>query len=142
MEIAIVIHKDERSVYGVTVPDIPGCFSWGDTIENAIKNTREAVEAHVEALLGQGIAIDIEPTSVEQLRSNPEYADGVWALVIIDMAMLDPKPERINVSIPRFALMKIDRFAESRHETRSGLLTRAALKVIADESRLLTNVQV
>jgi predicted RNase H-like HicB family nuclease len=136
MEIAVVIHKDENSAYGVAVPDIPGCFSWGDTIEEAIKNTREAVEAHTLTMLEEGMAFDIEPSKIEDLQANADYANGIWALVEIDFAQIDPKPERINVSIPRFALSRIDKFAESRHESRSGFLTRAALNVIAAESRV------
>lgn len=136
MEIAVVIHKDENSAYGVTVPDIPGCFSWGDTVEDAIKNTREAVEAHTLTMLEEGMAFDIEPSKIEDLQANADYANGIWALVEIDFAQIDPKPERINVSIPRFALSRIDKFAESRHESRSGFLTRAALNVIAAESRV------
>ena len=136
MEIAVVIHKDENSAYGVTVPDIPGCFSWGDTVEDAIRNTREAVEAHMLTMLEEGMAFDIEPSKIENLQANADYANGIWALVEIDFAQIDPKPERINVSIPRFALSRIDKFAESRHESRSGFLTRAALNVIAAESRV------
>jgi predicted RNase H-like HicB family nuclease len=36
MQYPIVIHKDSGSDYGVTFPDIPGCFSAGSTIEEAI----------------------------------------------------------------------------------------------------------
>jgi hypothetical protein len=36
--------------------------------------------------------------------------------------------------LPRFVLKKIDSFAESRHETRSGFLSRAALALIAEET--------
>jgi metal-responsive CopG/Arc/MetJ family transcriptional regulator len=53
----------------------------------------------------------------------------------VDLAQLDKKPERINVSIPRFVLRKIDSFADARHETRSGFLSRAALSLIAAESK-------
>lgn len=51
-------------------------------------------------------------------------------MVEIDLDKLDNKPERINISIPRFVLNKIDKYAESRHETRSGLLSRAARRLI------------
>lgn len=137
MEIAVVIHKDEQSVYGVTVPDIPGCFSWGETIDDALKNTREAIVAHTLTMLEEGMAFDIEPSRIEDLHANDDYANGIWALVEIDFAQIDPKPERINISIPRFALSRIDKFAASRHESRSGFLTRAALNVIAAESRVI-----
>ena len=51
MQYPIFIHKDENSDYGVIVLDLPGCFSAGDTIEEAIKNAHEAIECHIESLL-------------------------------------------------------------------------------------------
>ena len=42
MRFPIVIHKDAGSAYGVTVPALPGCFSAGDTLEEAIESAREA----------------------------------------------------------------------------------------------------
>jgi predicted RNase H-like HicB family nuclease len=36
MYFPIAIHKDPDSDYGVTVPDLPGCFSAGSTIDEAI----------------------------------------------------------------------------------------------------------
>jgi predicted RNase H-like HicB family nuclease len=51
MQYPIFIHKDEDSAYGVIVPDLPGCFSAGDTIEEAIQNAKEAIECHIEGLL-------------------------------------------------------------------------------------------
>ena len=38
MRYAVVIHKDVESTYGVTVPDLPGCFSAGDTLEEAVES--------------------------------------------------------------------------------------------------------
>jgi hypothetical protein len=71
---------------------------------------------------------------LEELAANSDYAGGVWALVDIDLSKLDTKPERINISVPRFVLKKIDAYTEKRHETRSGLLSRAALTLIAEEA--------
>ena len=58
-------------------------------------------------------------------------------MVNLDLDKLDSKPERINISLPRFVLSKIDRYADARHETRSGLLSRAALQLIDAESKAL-----
>lgn len=135
MQIPVVIHKDENSVYGVSVPDVAGCFSWGNTIDAALKNVKEAVYAHVQALLAEGMAVHIGPSRIEDLAGNPDYANGIWALVPIDLSKFDTRPERINVSLPRFVLNKIDSYAQSRHETRSGLLARAALQLIDTESK-------
>jgi len=36
------------------VPALPGCFSQGETVEEALKNVREAIEAHLQALCEEG----------------------------------------------------------------------------------------
>lgn len=134
MEIPVVIHKDEGSVYGVSVPDIPGCYSWGDDIEAAMKNVRVAIHSHVETMLTLNEPVEIKASRIEDLQGDEEFRGGVWALIDVDLTKLDAKPERINISLPRFVLSKIDRFAESRHETRSGLIARATLSLIEKES--------
>ena len=41
---------DETHAYGVVVPDLPGCFSAGDTLDEAISNAKEAMELWVETV--------------------------------------------------------------------------------------------
>ncbi|PHV08145.1 HicB family protein [Janthinobacterium sp. BJB412] len=137
MEIPVAIFKDEGSVYGVNVPDIRGCHSWGDTIDEALKNAKEAIYSHVETLVELGAPVEIAQSRIEVLAQQAEYAGAVWALVNVELEKLDSKPERINISIPRFVLSKIDDFAASRHETRSGVISRAALQLIAAETKAL-----
>jgi predicted RNase H-like HicB family nuclease len=137
MEIPVAIFKDEGSVYGVNVPDIRGCHSWGDTIDDALKNAKEAIYSHVETLVELGAPVEIAQSRIEVLAQQAEYAGAVWALVNVELEKLDSKPERINISIPRFVLSKIDDFAASRHETRSGVISRAALQLIAAETKAL-----
>ena len=50
MKYPIAVHKDPDSCYGVTVPDIPGCFSAGESIEEAISNAHEAITGNLEIL--------------------------------------------------------------------------------------------
>jgi predicted RNase H-like HicB family nuclease len=45
---------DEQHAYGVTVPDLPGCFSAGDTMEEAIANAKEAITGHIGVRLENG----------------------------------------------------------------------------------------
>ncbi len=49
MRFPIVIHKDRQSSYGVTVPDLPGCFSAGDTLDEALDSTHSATWSAVPA---------------------------------------------------------------------------------------------
>ena len=34
---------DDSHAFGVVVPDLPGCFSAGDTLDEAIDNAKEAI---------------------------------------------------------------------------------------------------
>ena len=130
MFIPVAIHKDEGSVFGVSVPDIPGCFSYGDTVEDALKNAQEAVMFHVEGLLEDGEFDSLTPSSIEDLQDSNEYPDALWALVDIDLSRLSSKQTRFNVSWPEYLLARVDEYAAAHHETRSGFLAKAAQQAL------------
>ena len=54
MDYTVLIHPAEEGGYWTEVPSLPGCFSQGETIEEALANTKEAIECHVEALREDG----------------------------------------------------------------------------------------
>lgn len=82
----VLLHKDDGSDYGVTVPDLPGCFSAGSTVEEALTMAQEAVALHIAGLIedGQGIPA---ARPIEELRWNPDFADGFWAIVTVNLAV-------------------------------------------------------
>ncbi|MGH8636984.1 MAG: type II toxin-antitoxin system HicB family antitoxin, partial [Burkholderiales bacterium] len=49
-----VVEKDSDSAFGIWFPDIEGCFSGGDTLEEASANAAAALRQHVEALESNG----------------------------------------------------------------------------------------
>lgn len=130
MKYPIVIHKDPNSVYGVTVPDLAGCFSAGSTIEEAISMAQEAAECHIEGLL-----IDSEPiptpSEIEEHKDNPEFKDGIWALVEVDISKLSLKSKRINITMPERLIRTVDQYAKKNGSTRSGLLSQAVTEYMA-----------
>ncbi|WP_044412568.1 type II toxin-antitoxin system HicB family antitoxin [Thiomicrospira microaerophila] len=130
MRYAIVIHKDKDTDFGVTVPDVAGCFSAGDTLEEAIEMAREAIECHLEGMLLDGEAIPV-PSSIEIHQQNAEFAGGVWALVDIDLSKLSVKSKRVNITIPERLLNAVDHYAKRHGESRSGLLAQAVTEYMA-----------
>ena len=50
MKYVIVKEQSQDGSWWVRVPDLPGCFSWGDTPEDASRNAREAIRGHVGVL--------------------------------------------------------------------------------------------
>ncbi len=130
MKYPVVIHKDKNSDYGVTFPDIPGCFSIGTSIEEALAMAQEAAECHIEGMLLDSEPIPV-PTSIESHRDNPDYKDGLWALVDIDISKLSLKAKRVNITIPERLLNTVDNYARNHGETRSGLLSQAVTEYMA-----------
>jgi|APFre7841882590_1041340.scaffolds.fasta_scaffold78698_1 predicted RNase H-like HicB family nuclease len=118
----------ETEAFGVVVPDLPGCFSAGDTMEEAMAKTEEAIAAWIETALDLGQDIP-QPSSVDALRKkHKEWKAWVWAVVKVDPAVLDDTLERVNISLPRRVLHRLDALARARGETRSGFIARMALE--------------
>jgi len=130
MNYPIWIHKDPKSLYGVTVPDLPGCFSLGSTFDEAVAMAKEAIELHLEGMIGDGEAIP-DATDIEALWRDKRYSGGAWASVTIDPSKLPLKAERVNITMPKPILDAVDRFAAEHGDTRSGLLLKAVTQHMA-----------
>ena len=131
MQYPIFIHKDENSDYGVTVPDLPGCFSAGYTIEEAIQNAHEAIECHLEGLLLDNDPVPLKHP-IEHHLDNPDFKDGVLAIVDINLSKVSGKSTRINISVPERFLKQIDDYTKQHGGNRSGFLVDAALNFMAE----------
>lgn len=46
--LAVLFEQEKDGGYSVSVPSLPGCFSQGDTFEEALKNIHEAIELYLE----------------------------------------------------------------------------------------------
>lgn len=58
----IIFEKNTQGHFGAFVPDLPGCVSIGDTLTEAKKNIKEAIELHIEGMEAEGYIIS-EPSS-------------------------------------------------------------------------------
>ena len=130
MSFPVVIHKDINSDYGVTVPDLPGCFSAGESMEEALSNAKEAIECHLEGMMEDNEQIPVpQPIAIHQ--TNSEYANGTWAIVEVNLSKLTSKAKRINITLPEHLLDKVDRYTEKHGITRSGLLAQSVTEHMA-----------
>ena len=118
----------DATAWGVVVPDLPGCFSAGDTLEDAMIQAEEAIALWIEVAIDEGKDIPV-PSPIEALRAaHPDFEGWTWALVKIDPAMLDDPLERVNISLPRRVLHRLDARARRAGETRSGYIARMAVE--------------
>ncbi len=118
---------DEHHAYGVVVPDLPGCFSAGDTLDEAIDNAKEAIDLWLETVIDDGGAVP-EPLTITAHQANPDFSGWVWAVVTVDLAELSDKVDRVNITLPARVLRRIDAAARAAGESRSGFIAHLALR--------------
>jgi len=61
----ILLRKEPEGGYTVIVPSLPGCVTYGDTIDEAIKMAKEAIELYLESLKEHGEEIPTEEGTLE-----------------------------------------------------------------------------
>jgi len=143
MRYPIVIEPGTATTaFGVVVPDLPGCFSAGDTLDDALDHAREAIELHLEDVLHSGGELP-QASPIDAHRDNPDYAGWLWAVVEIDLAKLRSTTKRYNITMPERVMAMVDVAASQAGESRSGYLARAAMAMVqsgmtrlADDVRL------
>jgi predicted RNase H-like HicB family nuclease len=53
----VLFEINAQGHFGAWVPDLPGCISFGDTIEEAKRNIKEAIELHIEGLKAENLPV-------------------------------------------------------------------------------------
>lgn len=122
---------DDTHAFGVVVPDIAGCFSAGDSFEEALENVREAIAGHLEILAEDGVDIPL-PTQAKNFVGQDEYQGYVWAMVDVDVSRYLGKSEKVNVTLPSRLIHLIDDRVQrdQRYKSRSAFLAEGAEKLL------------
>src|SRR5690242_18579204 len=123
-----IIEGGAEPGYSVFFPDLPGCTSAGDTVQEAARNAEEALRGHIQLMIEEGEPLP-DPAAPETIQVDDDIEEVARMLVRVD---LPSKAVRINISIDEGLLGAIDRAASARGETRSGFLADAARRAIKE----------
>jgi predicted RNase H-like HicB family nuclease len=74
--VAIIEEAGPKVAVGIWFPDLPGCFSAGDSLEEALLNARDAIGGYAEALRSEGVPRP-PPRLLSALRDDPEWRDDI-----------------------------------------------------------------
>lgn len=130
-----LIRKEEDSSFGVEFPDLPGCVSAGDTVDEAVESAMEALDLHVRGMLEDGDPIP-KPRAFGDILRELEAAgdDDVRnrRVLVRDIALPEPKARslRVNITLDEVLLRRIDDKANAEGMTRSAFLAEAARRRI------------
>lgn len=130
MNYPVVVMKEGDAQYRVMVPDIEGCTAVGPSIETALQLATDTIELHIDGLTQSSRPIPT-PKRIEDHRAKSEYANGIWALVVIDLSKRLGKSKRINITMPERLLIQIDKFTAGAGGNRSAFLADAAMSYMS-----------
>jgi predicted RNase H-like HicB family nuclease len=79
--IAIIEDAGPDTAVGVWFPDLPGCTSAGDDIDEALRNAPEALELYAESFEINGKPLP-RPRTLTELKTDPEIADDIKTYMV------------------------------------------------------------
>lgn len=132
-EYIAIFRKSEANTYGVDFPDVPGCISFGDTLEDAIRNAAEALTLHLHGLAEDQDPLPSARSLAEIVADQEAEAEGHTLMPIREVAGLPIKKlaTRVNFTIDPNLLAKADAFARAHGHTRSSLIALGLQKVLS-----------
>jgi len=89
--VAIVEDAGPETAVGVWFPDLPGCFSGSDDLDEALRNAPEAIALYAQSLAEDGRALP-RPRTLTELKRDPEVARDIQDY----MVALVPVPPRAD----------------------------------------------
>ncbi len=87
--VAIVEDAGPDKAVGVWFPDLPGCFSAGDTMDEALFNAPEAVQLYAEALERAGRHLPLA-RSLSELKADPAFVEDVRDNLVAVVRLREP----------------------------------------------------
>lgn len=123
-----LVHQDGDSAYGVQFPDVPGCFSAADELEQLVHNATEALALHLE---GEDLP---SSRSLAEIRQDSnvaaELAEGAF-LIAVPLISLSGRTVKANITMDAGLLDAVDHTAKARGLTRSAYLADLARRDIS-----------
>lgn len=116
------IVTEENGAYGVHFPDLPGCVSAGDSLEEALDGAHEALALHVEGMQEDGEEL---PKASSPVAVRAEASDYL-TLAPVPVVVEHGAAKRINITLNEGLIERIDRAAKAEGTNRSAYIASAA----------------
>ena len=116
--------------FGVYFPDLPGCTSAGDTMQEAARNAEAALQGHVELSAEYGDDLP-RPSMLDTLAVDADVQVAARLLVRVE---LSDRAVQVSIMLPEDLLATVDRYAQRMGYTRSALLAQTVRERLQRDS--------
>ena len=106
-----VVFKEEDSCFGITFPDIPGCMSAGNTIDEALSNAEDALDGHIALLQEDGDPIPEASEIWDHAHLRTEEGGENVILIQLVPANVPGKNVKVMISLDDGLLARVDKVA-------------------------------
>ena len=123
-----VVHQEGESAFGIHFPDVKGCFSAADNLNDLLPNATEALALHLE---DEALP---EPRDIAALRADTDVAADLASgafLLAVPHIQLSGRSAKANITMDAGLLQAIDQTASQRGLTRSAFLADLARREIS-----------
>lgn len=125
----VAVVEEELGTFGISFPDLPGCVSHGETLDEVVIKGKQALALHLSGMAEDGDLPQSFRTPAEIRAAEPDWvADNALLLIAID---LPGKSQRINITLDGALLKRVDHAAQLAGQSRSGFIARALSEKIA-----------
>ncbi|MNB71925.1 hypothetical protein D3C75_185030 [compost metagenome] len=135
MKYPVYLHQADSGTYSGFVPDVPGCYFAGDTIDDAIADAYAAIDAYLEYQSEKGQDVPAA-RSMNAHKDDEDCQGGMWGFVDIDTSKYEGKATKLNITLPQNLLRRIDAYVSSNGEfsSRSGFIAELARRELLKRS--------
>ena len=126
-----IISKEPDSVWGVHFPDLPGCTSAGDTMEEVVENAGKALRLWAED------ETDLpDASTLDDLRKRADIREDLESggMAVYVPLIVAERKQRYNVMLDPALVQGIDRAARTAGVSRSDFIAHAASRSLEDET--------
>lgn len=123
----------KSGAWGVRIPDVPGAYGAGPTIEDAVRDATQGLSLVAADMRTDGEAVP-RPRELAKLLAEAKRDGGpIDATVMIPLLIDKSRSVRANISLDAGLLEAIDAEAKRRGLTRSSFMAGAAKEKISDQ---------
>jgi len=127
-----VIHKTKESDYGLSFPDLPGCITAGENLEELEVMAKEALSLHLEGMAEDNERIP-EASSYATIAKKYENDPDFFGVTLVTILQFQ-KRTRVNISLAEQDLVLIDTAASKMGVDRSAYLVIAGKKLATEKT--------
>lgn len=123
MAMIIAVIEEEDGTFGISFPDLPGCVSHGQTMEEVMVKGAQALAFHLDGMAEDGDLPGVF-RALERIKAEePEWVGG--NLLILMPVDLPGNARRVNITLNSNLLKRVDHAAQVAGQSRSGFIASA-----------------